>query len=59
MIAYDTIDFSGRTFFRDVVYPVYYFVLGSFDNERNKLDGRDIACKNKQTSISIFVYFFL
>jgi hypothetical protein len=59
MIAYDTIDFNGGKFFRDVIYPVYYFVLGSFDNERNKLDGRSIACKNKQISISIFVYFFL
>ena len=45
MIAYSTIDFTGRQFFRDVVYPVYYFVLGSFDNEREKLDGRDTTKK--------------
>jgi hypothetical protein len=25
-----------------VIYPVYYFVLGSFDDERTKLDGTDI-----------------
>ena len=39
MIAYGTFDFDGRQFFRNVVYPVYYFVLGSFDDERTQLDG--------------------
>ena len=40
MIAYGTFDFDGRQFFRNVVYPVYYFVLGSFDGERTQLDGK-------------------
>jgi hypothetical protein len=40
MTAYGTFDFDGRQFFHNVVYPVYYFVLGSFDNERSQLDGR-------------------
>ncbi|UJR20243.1 hypothetical protein I4U23_023374 [Adineta vaga] len=38
MIAYGTIDFDGRKIFRDIVYPVYYFVHGSFDNERTQLE---------------------
>ncbi|CAF4274094.1 unnamed protein product [Rotaria socialis] len=38
MIAYRTIDFDGRQFFRNVVYPVYYFVLGKFDDELAQLD---------------------
>jgi hypothetical protein len=42
MIAYNSTSFSGVTFFRDVIYPVYYFVLGSFDNERTQLDGKDM-----------------
>ncbi|CAF3654873.1 unnamed protein product [Rotaria socialis] len=43
MIAYRTIDFDGRQFFRNVVYPVYYFVLGKFDDELAQLDGKNIA----------------
>ncbi len=39
MTAYGTFDFDGRQFFHNVVYPVYYFVLGSFDNELSSLDG--------------------
>ncbi len=42
MIAYNSTVFSGGTFFREVIYPVYYFVLGSFDNERELLDSKDI-----------------
>jgi hypothetical protein len=42
MIAYDSIELNARKFFRDVIYPVYYFVLGSFDDERTKLDGTSI-----------------
>ncbi|CAF3741642.1 unnamed protein product [Adineta steineri] len=38
MTAYGTIDFKGRNIFRDIVYPVYYFVHGSFDNERTQLE---------------------
>jgi len=55
MIAYDTIDLTGRTFFRDVIYPVYYFVLGSFDNERTQLDGRNICMQqiNKYRFLSL------
>lgn len=40
MTAYGTIDFDGRQFFLKIVYPVYYFVLGSFDDERTNLEGR-------------------
>lgn len=40
MTAYGTIDFTARKFFRDIVYPVYYFVHGSFDNERAQLEGK-------------------
>jgi hypothetical protein len=40
MIAYGTIDFDGRQFFLKIIYPVYYFVLGSFDNELSTLDGK-------------------
>jgi hypothetical protein len=40
MTAYRTFDFDGRQFFHNVVYPVYYFVLGSFDNELQQLDGK-------------------
>jgi hypothetical protein len=39
MTAYGTFDFDGRQFFSKVIYPVYYFVLGSFDNELSNLDG--------------------
>ena len=36
MIAYNTIDFNSRAFLREIVYPAYYFVLGSFDSELEK-----------------------
>ena len=39
MTAYGTINFSAGQIFRDIVYPVYYFVHGSFDNERTQLEG--------------------
>ncbi len=39
MILYNSTGVNG-TFFGDVIYPVYYFVLGSFDNERTQLDGK-------------------
>jgi hypothetical protein len=39
MTAYGTIDFDGRQFFYKIIYPVYYFVLGSFDSERASLEG--------------------
>ncbi|CAF3925895.1 unnamed protein product, partial [Rotaria sordida] len=38
MTAYGTIDFDGQQFFRNVVYPVYYFILGNFDSELSQLD---------------------
>ncbi|CAF1526781.1 unnamed protein product [Rotaria sordida] len=40
MIAYGTFDFDGRQFFRNVIYPVYYFMLGSFDNEVESFEGK-------------------
>lgn len=46
MTAYGTFDFDGRQFFHNVVYPVYYFVLGSFDDEREQLDGMIDAWRN-------------
>lgn len=46
MIAYGTFDFDGRQVFRNVVYPVYYFVLGSFDNELSTLDGTNDDSKD-------------
>lgn len=45
MTAYRTFDFDGRQFFHNVVYPVYYFVLGDFSDERTKLDGKSILLK--------------
>ncbi|CAF4696079.1 unnamed protein product [Rotaria socialis] len=38
MTAYGTFDLDGRQFFRNIVYPVYYFVLGKFDDELAQLD---------------------
>jgi len=38
MTAYGTLEFSGRNFFRNIIYPVYYFVHGSIDNERSNLE---------------------
>jgi hypothetical protein len=61
MLAYNSIGFSGGNFSREVIYPIYYFVHGSFDNEREKLDSKNIACKNEQISIStayLFIFFF-
>jgi hypothetical protein len=43
MITHDTNDPSPRKFFRDIVYPIYYFVHGSFDNERTQLEGIEIS----------------
>ena len=40
MIAYGTIDFTSLKFFRNIVNPIYYFVHGSFDNERTQLESR-------------------
>lgn len=42
MIAYKVIDFSVLSFLREVIYPVYYFVLGSFDSEIEKLSSNNI-----------------
>jgi hypothetical protein len=43
MVAYGTINFTSLKFFRDIVYPIYYFVHGSFDNERTQLESRGVA----------------
>jgi hypothetical protein len=40
MTAYGTFDFDGQQFFRNVIYPVYYFVLGNFDDELSQLNGK-------------------
>lgn len=48
MIAYGTLEFDGRDFFRKIIYPVYYFVLGSFDDERTSLDGERSHTYNNQ-----------
>ncbi|CAF0997725.1 unnamed protein product [Adineta steineri] len=53
MTAYRTFDFDGRQFFHNVVYPVYYFVLGSFDNELSQLD----ATPDASTSIATHIMF--
>lgn len=30
--------FDGRSVFRQIIYPVYYFLHGDFSNELNNLD---------------------
>ena len=50
MTAYGTFDFDGRQFFHNVVYPVYYFVLGSFDSELTQLEGRLPYIENESFS---------
>jgi len=50
MIAYGTLEFDGRNFFSKIVYPVYYFVLGSFDGELQSLDGK--------INLRLFVYAY-
>ena len=34
----DDLTFDGRSIFRHLLYPVYYFMYGSFDNELSALD---------------------
>jgi len=36
----DTLSFDGRSIFRNIIYPVYYFMYGSFGNELSALDGK-------------------
>ena len=52
MIAYGQFGFDGREIFYHIVYPVYYFVLGRFDNELSDLDGKI------HHSIRIFVHIY-
>ena len=42
LMASGNISLNGRQFVYDVIYPVYYFVHGSFDNERSALEGKNI-----------------
>ncbi|CAF4624196.1 unnamed protein product, partial [Rotaria sp. Silwood2] len=58
MIAYGTFNFDGRQFFRNVVYPVYYFMLGSFDNELESF----AATPDDSTTIAtqiMFIFYLL
>jgi len=36
----DTLSFDGRSIFRNIFYPVYYFMYGNLDNELDALDGK-------------------
>lgn len=56
MTAYGRIDFNGRKILHDIVYPVYYFVHGSFDNERTQLEGNVISFKEKYMFLSSVSY---
>ncbi|CAF1203398.1 unnamed protein product [Adineta steineri] len=58
MTAYGSIDFKGRNIFRDIVYPVYYFVHGSFDNERTQLEATPDSGTTIVTQI-IFAFHML
>ncbi|CAF4042150.1 unnamed protein product, partial [Adineta steineri] len=53
MTAYGTIEFKGQNILRDIIYPVYYFVHGSFDNERTQLE----AVPDTSTTIATQVIF--
>jgi len=37
----DTLSFDGRSIFRNILYPVYYFMYGSLGNELDALDGKE------------------
>ncbi|CAF3196042.1 unnamed protein product [Rotaria socialis] len=58
MIAYNTIDFNTRAFLREIFYPAYYFVLGSFDSELEKLNGKPEASTHIATHI-LFAFHML
>ena len=40
-MADGNISVNSRQFLYDIIYPVYYFVHGSFDNERSALEGKN------------------
>ncbi|CAF2055998.1 unnamed protein product [Rotaria magnacalcarata] len=58
MIAYNTIDFNSRAFLREIFYPAYYFVLGSFDGELEKLNSKPEASTHIATHI-LFAFHML
>lgn len=47
-MADGNISISSRQFLYDIIYPVYYFVHGSFDNERSALEGKNIVRKKPE-----------
>jgi hypothetical protein len=55
MTAYGTIAFDGRAFFLKVISPVYYFVLGDFDEELSSLEGKKKEHRN--SSIAAYIFF--
>ena len=48
------VSLSARQFIYKVIFPVYYFVHGSFDNERLSLEGTRISCRKVNRSPSVF-----
>lgn len=50
----ETISFDGRSIFRNIIYPIYYFMYGSFGNELSALDG-----KKKRLFLSRYIYIYI
>ncbi|CAF1688055.1 unnamed protein product, partial [Adineta ricciae] len=48
--------FDGRSIFRNVIYPVYYFLYGEFDNELMSLDGHADAGWSISTHVLLAVH---
>ena len=51
------ISIYSRQFLYDVIYPVYYFVHGSIDNERTTLESKNIISKKRMTMHRYFSSF--
>ncbi|CAF1081158.1 unnamed protein product [Adineta ricciae] len=58
MTAYGSTVFSVQKLFNDIIYPVYYFVHGSIDNERSQLDAKPDISTTVVTQI-IFAFHML
>jgi hypothetical protein len=37
----DTLSFDGQSIFRNIIYPTYYLMYGSVENELSELDGKE------------------
>ena len=49
----DDLTFDGRSIFRHIIYPVYYFMYGSFDGERSALDRKNCVSNLKFLTFGI------